>query len=77
VLHAGFDPLRDEAIAYCVKLRRSGIPVKALAFADMIHGFLTMGGALSQAGDALDCIRSALQSIMSSSTPGLKRPLSV
>ena len=77
VLHAGFDPLRDEAIAYCAKLRRSGIPVKALAFADMIHGFLTMGGALSQAGDALDCIRSALQSIMSSSTPGLKRPLSV
>jgi acetyl esterase len=77
VLHAGFDPLRDEAIAYCAKLRRSGIPVKALAFADMIHGFLTMGGALSQAGDALGCILSALQSIMGSSTPGLKRPRSV
>jgi acetyl esterase len=77
VLHAGFDPLRDEAIAYCAKLRRSGIHVKELAFADMIHGFLTMGGALSQAGDALGCIRSALHSIMRSSAHGLKRPLSV
>jgi acetyl esterase len=77
VLHAGFDPLRDEAIAYCAKLRRSGIPVKELAFADMIHGFLTMGGALSQADDALGCIRSALQSIMRSSTRGLKASLSI
>ena len=77
VLHAGFDPLRDEAIAYCAKLRRSGIPVKELAFADMIHGFLTIGGALSQADDALGCIRSALQSIMRSSTRGLKASLSI
>jgi acetyl esterase len=72
VLHAGFDPLRDEAIAYCSKLRRSGLPVKELAFADMIHGFLTLGGALSQADDALGCIRSALHSIVWSSTSGLR-----
>jgi len=43
VLHAGFDPLRDEAIAYVARLRRAGVPVTEIAFADMIHGFLNMG----------------------------------
>jgi acetyl esterase len=77
VLHAGFDPLRDEAIAYCAKLRRSGSLVRELAFTDMIHGFLTMGGALTQANDALGCIRSALQSITESSVDRGMRSRSV
>ena len=69
VLHAGFDPLRDEAIAYAGKLRRHGVPVREIAFADMIHGFLNMGGALPQADDALACIRSALQSLDAPARP--------
>jgi acetyl esterase len=64
VLHAGFDPLRDEAIAYVARLRRAGVPVKEIAFADMIHGFVNMGAALPQAGDALDCIGAALQALL-------------
>jgi len=66
VLHAGFDPLRDEAIAYVAKLRRAGVPVKEIAFADMIHGFVNMGAALPQAGDALNCIGAALQALLAS-----------
>ena len=62
-MHAGFDPLRDEAIAYVGKLRRAGVVAKEIAFADMIHGFLTMGGVLPQAGDALACIRAALEAL--------------
>jgi acetyl esterase len=62
VLHAGFDPLGDEAVAYAGKLKRYGVPVKEIAFADMIHGFLNFGGMLPQADDALACIRSALRS---------------
>jgi acetyl esterase len=64
VLHAGFDPLRDEAIAYVARLRRAGVPVKEIAFADMIHGFVNMGAALPQAGDALNCIDAALQALL-------------
>ena len=56
VLHAGFDPLRDEAIAYVARLRRARVPVIEIAFADMIHGFVNMGAALPQAGDAVDCV---------------------
>ena len=63
IVHAGFNPLRDEAIAYVGKLRRAGVVAKEIAFADMIHGFLTMGGVLPQAGDALACIRAALEAL--------------
>src|ERR1700744_3809258 len=46
VLFAGFDPLRDEAAAYTGRLRESAVPVESLYFPDMIHGFMTMGGAI-------------------------------
>jgi acetyl esterase len=64
ILHAGFDPLRDEAIAYAAKLRRAKVPVKEIAFTDMIHGFINMGAALPQAEDAILCIHSALQTLL-------------
>ena len=65
ILHAGFDPLRDEAIAYAAKLRRAKVPVKEIAFTDMIHGFINMGAsALPQAEDAVLCIRSALHTLL-------------
>jgi len=66
VLHAGFDPLRDEAIAYVARLRRARVPVIEIAFADMIHGFVNMGAALPQAGDAVDCVAAALQALLPS-----------
>jgi acetyl esterase len=66
VLHAGFDPLRDEAMAYVARLRRARVPVIEIAFADMIHGFLNMGAALPQAGDAVDCVAAALQALLAS-----------
>lgn len=71
VLHAGFDPLRDEAIAYVAKLRRAGVPVKEIAFADMMHGFVNMGAALPQAGDALECVGAALQTLVAQA-PGAR-----
>jgi acetyl esterase len=76
VLHAGFDPLRDEAIVYVAKLRRAGVPVKEIAFADMMHGFVNMGAALPQAGDALDCIGAALQTLLAKSPSARSAPRS-
>jgi acetyl esterase len=64
ILHAGFDPLRDEAVAYAAKLRRAHVLVKEIAFADMIHGFINMGAVLPQAGDAVLCIRAVLNSLL-------------
>ena len=37
-----------------------------IAFADMIHGFLNMGAALPQAGDAIDCVAAALPALLAS-----------
>jgi len=63
VLYAGFDPLRDEAAAYVLKLTLAGVPVEPLYFADMIHGFLTMGGAIPAAQVAITRIADALAAL--------------
>jgi acetyl esterase len=60
LLYAGFDPLRDEAAAYAMKLTLAGVPVETLYFADMIHGFLTMGGAIPAAQAAVNRVAEAL-----------------
>ena len=60
LLYAGFDPLRDEAAAYAMKLTLADVPVETLYFADMIHGFLTMGGAIPAAQAAVNRVAEAL-----------------
>jgi len=63
LLYAGFDPLRDEAAAYAVKLTLADVRLETLYFADMIHGFLTMGGAIPAAGAAVNRIAQALAAL--------------
>jgi acetyl esterase len=63
VLYAGFDLLRDEAAAYAMKLTLAGVAVETLYFADMIHGFLTMGGAIPAAHAAVARIAGALSAL--------------
>jgi acetyl esterase len=63
LLYAGFDPLRDEAAAFAIKLTMAQVPVETLYFADMIHGFRTMGGAIPAARAAVTRIAEALSAL--------------
>jgi acetyl esterase len=53
IITAGFDPLVDEGRAYAERLRAAGVKVTYECFAGMIHGFITMGGAIAAAHHAL------------------------
>ena len=56
VLTAGYDPLVDEGHAYADRLTREGVKTEYRNYADMIHGFITMGRVLDTANAALaDC----------------------
>jgi acetyl esterase len=56
VMTAGFDPLLDEGRAYAERLKEEGVAVEYREYADMVHGFVTMGRALDAASVALgDC----------------------
>lgn len=56
IVHAGYDPLADEAHTYALKLRAAGVPVEDIAFPSMIHGFIHMGGILLDANLAVQRI---------------------
>jgi acetyl esterase len=60
VLVSGYDPLRDEGIAYAGKLDAAGVKTTVIQYGDMIHGFLSYLGILDQAETAIEKISSWL-----------------
>ena len=40
---AGFDPLRDEGLAYAERLAKAGVPTSYHCYDDLVHGFFGMG----------------------------------
>jgi acetyl esterase/lipase len=64
VLTGGFDPLRDEGAAYVDRLRAAGVTAELRQYDGLIHGFLSMSGAIDEArvafDDAVQALRFAL-----------------
>ncbi len=60
VLTAGYDPLRDEALAYSQRLTEAGNRATHLCFERQIHGFITMGRVIDEANAAVALCAAAL-----------------
>lgn len=62
---AGFDPLRDEALAYAKRLAESGVPVRVFRESGLVHGYVSMTRISPAARAAVDrvcrAIRDALE----------------
>ncbi len=66
IITAGFDPLRDEGEDYARRLIEAGVFTAVKRFPGQIHGFLTMGRLIPQAGEAIALIAAFLRTILSS-----------
>ncbi len=53
VLTAGFDPLRDEGLAYADRLVAAGNRATYVCYERQLHGFITMGKILDEANSAV------------------------
>lgn len=54
VMTAGHDPLRDEGDAYAQRLQQAGVTVTHVCYSGQIHGFITMGRLIPEAGQFLE-----------------------
>ena len=53
LLTAGFDPLVDEGKEYAERLAKEGNEVAYREYSDMVHGFITFGGVVDTANEAV------------------------
>lgn len=58
------DPLRDQGLAYGLRLEEAGVPVTYLHYPKLVHGFASMGGAVPAARRAMEEICAALNPLM-------------
>lgn len=66
VLTAGFDPLRDEGAQYAQRLSEAGNRATLICFERQIHGFITMGEIIDEAGVAVQLCAAQLKASLAS-----------
>ena len=67
VITAGYDPLRDEGLAYAEALTAAGNRANYVCFERQIHGFITMGKVLDEANTAVALCATELHRALSAS----------
>ena len=75
VITASHDPLVDEGKAYADRLSAAGVPVTYRCCDGMLHGFLTMAGAIDSGKAAIDEIGAALREALAAAAPSPARPI--
>jgi len=58
---AGFDTLRDEAIAYAQRLKDFGVPTRLLREGGLVHGYVSMTQICPAARDAVHRVAAAIR----------------
>ncbi|WP_395640493.1 alpha/beta hydrolase [Pseudolysinimonas sp.] len=64
IVVAGFDPLRDEGVAFANLLTRAGVEVELLEFPALVHGAFDMTGRAPSAEAALSVLASAIDGLV-------------
>jgi acetyl esterase len=64
IVTAGYDPLVDEGDAYAASLRAAGVPVRHRRYPALIHGFLSLAGAVRAARTAVDEVCSDIRELL-------------
>jgi acetyl esterase len=66
IVTAGFDPLREEAIAYGEILKQAGVKVSVVDYPTMIHGFFSMPGLIPLGSEAMAAAAHAVRDTLNS-----------
>jgi len=69
VITASHDPLVDEGKAYADRLAAAGVPATYRCYEGMIHGFLTMAGAIDAGRAGTEAIAAALRAVFANAAP--------
>jgi acetyl esterase/lipase len=64
VATAGYDPLVDEGDAYAARLQGAGVPVRHRRYPSLIHGFVSLAGAVRAARAALDELSADIRELL-------------